>query len=144
MFFGTGIASLRGKFKKKEVLKMKGFVAVVLAVAVLVVAGSEAFAFGPGGMMGGGPRGFNPNYGYIAIDPATAARCLSFEETVLPLKRRLLDLKIEMLTLQAQPTPDTNAINAKFAEIYSVKSQIKQTAINQQVKGLCGGKGRKF
>jgi hypothetical protein len=49
-----------------------------------------------------------------------------------------------MLTLQAQPTPDTNAINAKFAEIYSVKSQIEQTAINQQVKGLCGGKGRKF
>ncbi len=131
---------------------MKRFVAVVLVVAVLVVAGSEVFAFGPGGMMGGGARGsnpnynpqHNPNYGYMPIDPATAAKCLTFEQTVLPLKRRLLDLKIEMLTLQAQSTPDANAISAKFAEINSVKNQILQTALDQQVMGLCRGVGRGF
>ncbi len=130
---------------------MKKAVAVAVAIALILTAGAEVFAFGPGGMGGKGPGGgynpgYNPQYpyGYQPVDPAIAAKCLAYEQTVLPLKQRLLDLKIQMLTLQSQATPDANAISAKFAEIRAVQNEILQTAINQSVVGLCRGVGRGF
>ena len=117
--------------------------AVAIAIAVVSVAGAAGPMYGNQSGYGSGQTGMGYNggygnssgYGYSNLTPEIAQKYLQFEQAVLSLRTRILDLKIELLTLLAQSNPDQNAISQKQQEIYDTRAEIMQQAINFGIAG---------
>lgn len=119
----------------------KGLIAgVVLALISLVVTG--AFAFGPGYGRGMGPGYGNCPYNSTNVTPEQQQKFAKFQNDILPLKQKMLQLRTELMTLRAQTPTDWNAISAKQKEMVDVRTEIQKRATAEGFTGYgCGACG---
>lgn len=122
---------------------MKKNLKVVLAVAIVLVMATGAMAIGPGGGMGMGMANC-PNVG-ANLTPEQTQKFAQFQKETLPLRQQMLQLKTEMMTLRAQPSPDWKAIAEKQKQMVDVRIEIQKKKAEAGLTGfgpgLCGGAG---
>lgn len=103
---------------------MKKTLVIGLAVALVFIIAAGAMAFGPGYHKGTGPcYGAGSN-----LTPEQSQKFAEFQKEILPLRQKMLQMKTDLMTLRAQPTPDWKAIAEKQKEIVDVKTEIQKKA----------------
>jgi len=118
-----------------------------LAVALVALAVTAAFAFGPGY-----GRGMSDGYGTCpgaaaSMTPEQSQKWAKFQGDILPLKQKMLQLRTDLWTLRAQTPTDWTAIAAKRKEMVDVKTEIQKksaaSGLGPMVNCGCGsGFGR--
>jgi len=123
---------------------MKKFLSVALAVGLATVLATGAFAQGPGGGMGPG-AGYGKGYGpcpYAGnLTPEQQQKFTQFQNEVLPLKQKMLQLRTETRTLRAQTPTNWNAISAKQKEMVDLRIEIQKKAADSGFAGCGMGRG---
>jgi Spy/CpxP family protein refolding chaperone len=120
---------------------MKGFVSAALAVALAVVLATGAFAQGAAG----GP-GHGKGYGKCQaanMTPEQNQKFTQFQNEVLPLKQKMLQLRTELRTLRAQTPTNWDAVSAKQKEMVDVRIEIQKKAAAYGFPGCGMGHGLK-
>ena len=125
---------------------MKKAASIGFAVILALVFVTAVSAFGQGYGRGFGPgygRGFGPGYcwglgpgwglgtGYYT--PEQAQKAAQFQKDNQPLFDRMFQLRSELVALRAQTPTDWNAIAAKQREMFDLRMQIQQMAVNSGV-----------
>ncbi len=100
------------------------------ALIVVLTGGTVAWAAGPGS---------NAPVDTRAAADAQAQRHATFQQEVLPLRQKLMQLRTELVALEAQSSPDWTAIAAKQKEMVDVRVEIQKRAY---AAGLAPGSGR--
>lgn len=108
----------------------RGMFAAVLTAALTV--GTVAWAAGPGPAATGDSR--------TATD-SQVQRNAAFQQDVLPLRQKLMQLRTELVALESQTNPDWAAISAKQKEMVDVRVEIQKRAFAAGVS-LGSGRGR--
>jgi Spy/CpxP family protein refolding chaperone len=127
---------------------MKKSLLIVLAVVLAMVLATGAFAVGPGyGAGPGGGSGYGP-MGGGQVTPEQAQAFTKFQNEILPLKQKMLQLRTELINLRSQTPTDWNAIAAKQKQMVDVRTAIQQKAVENGFAGYgrhgrgMGGYGR--
>lgn len=126
---------------------MKKVKSIVLALALVVAVAASATAFGPGQGMGLG-MGFSGNCGCGTGDNLTPEQAQKFsgvQNEILPLRQKMLQLRTELMNLQAQPNTDWKAVADKQKEMVDIRVAIQKKLSESGSLG-CGqgpcGEGR--
>lgn len=107
---------------------------LVLVIACVMLAASNAWAFGGGGCGGCGMGpGFGMNSKFASALNLTAdqkaqiqAKQEAFQEKINPLRDELFSKRMELRELWAKAAPDQAQIIAKQKEIQGIQSQIQE------------------
>lgn len=103
---------------------MRKSMIISLIIALLLIATTSAFAFGPGygrgGVMGNCYMG--------NIMPEQAQKNAEFQKQILPLKQKMIALRTDLTALYAQTPPDWNAIAQKQKEMVDLRIAIQKIA----------------
>ncbi len=118
---------------------MKKVITIGLAVTLVAALITGAMAFGPGHGMGYGMMGAN-------ITPEEAQKFAKFQQDILPLRQKMLQLRTDLMLLRTQTNPNWDAIAAKQKEMVDLRTEIHKKASEAGITGLglgfCrGGKG---
>jgi hypothetical protein len=130
--FMEAVASIKSL---KEVVIMKKFLVVMLALMMGALLVTSAFAAGPGGGYGACPAQGGQ------ITPEQQQKFVQFQNEILPLKQKMLQLRTELMNLRAQNPTDWKAVSAKQKEMVDVRIAIQQKASESGFDG-CRGMGR--
>jgi Spy/CpxP family protein refolding chaperone len=122
---------------------MRVVLSVAMAVALAVVLAAGAFAQGPGGGMGPGAGYYGKGCPMAGanLTPEQKQKFTQFQNEVLPLKQKLIQLRTEVRTLRVQTPTDWNAVAAKQKEMVDVRIEIQKKAAAYGFPG-CGMGGR--
>lgn len=124
---------------------MKSLLSVALAVSLAMVLATGAFAQGPGGGMGSG-AGMGKGYANCPaanLTPEQQQKFTQFQNEVLPLKQKMIQLRTELRTLRAKTPTDWNAVSAKQKEMVDVRIEIQKKAADSGFAGCGMGRGMK-
>ncbi|HMK61329.1 MAG TPA: hypothetical protein VK452_09340 [Dissulfurispiraceae bacterium] len=122
---------------------MKRGVIASLAAVLVVVGVTAALAIGPGYGMGMGAGYGNCPVAGAAVTPEQAQNFAKFQNDILPLKQKMLQLRTELMTLRSQTPTDWNAVSAKQKEMVDVRTEIQKRATASGLAGVgCGMCGR--
>jgi hypothetical protein len=122
--------------ERKEVIMMKR--TIIAGIAALLVLGvvASASAFGPGY----GRFGCGLSQGYPgAYTQEQAQNVERFRAESAPLIERMFQLKSELWTLRNEQSPDWNAISAKQREMFDLRMQVQQRAVDAGIAGYAAG-----
>jgi hypothetical protein len=108
---------------------------VILALALAALIGTVALAAGPGS----GPANC-PMYG-AGASPEQTQKFTQFQNEIVPLKQKMVQLKTELMTLKVQQNPDWKAIAAKQKEMVDVRIEIQKKAAESGFAGCGMGRG---
>jgi Spy/CpxP family protein refolding chaperone len=113
---------------------MRKVLTIVLAVMLAFVFTSASFAADQG-----------PAKGKNSVQeqkwtPEQKAKFVKFQNDILPLKQKMLQLRTELMTLKMQTPADWSAIAAKKHEMVDVKIAIQKKAAEAGIKGWHGHK----
>ncbi len=115
---------------------MKKTLVIGVAIAFVFIIAAGAMAFGPGYHKGTGPcYGAGSN-----LTPEQSQKFAALQKEILPLRQKMFQLRTDLLTLRAQPTPDWKAIAEKQKEMVDIKVEVqkKGTEAGFAGHGLCG------
>jgi hypothetical protein len=119
---------------------MKKVMVFGLAAVLVIALVSVSMAVMPCGGMGNVPVDC-PLAGNLT--PEQAQKFAAFQKEILPLKQQMLQLRTELMTLRAQPTPDWKAIADKQKAMVDVRVEIQKKAAaagftGAGIRGGCG------
>lgn len=112
---------------------------IIAGIAALLVLGvvAGASAFGPGY----GRFGCGLSQGYpVAYTQEQAQNVEQFRAENVTSIERMFQLRSELWTLRTQQTPDWNAITVKQREMFDLRMQLQQRAVDAGIAGY--GVGR--
>ncbi|MCX8031461.1 MAG: hypothetical protein N3A59_07800 [Thermodesulfovibrionales bacterium] len=103
---------------------MKRIIIITITTALVIVAVNSVFAFGQGkGMIGGcGCWNIPP------ANPELAQKYSEFQNLTLPLRQKMIALRVDLANLYSQNNPDWNAITQKQKEIAELRVEIQKRA----------------
>jgi Spy/CpxP family protein refolding chaperone len=118
---------------------MKGFVSVFLAVMLAAALAVGAYAQqGPGAGMGpGAGYGKGCPMAGAQLTPEQQQKFTQFQNEILPLKQKMVQLRTELRTLRTKTPTDWNAVSAKQKEIVDVRIELQKKAQDYGFPG-CG------
>jgi Spy/CpxP family protein refolding chaperone len=122
---------------EQEMIKMKKGTLTVVAVVLAMALATGAFAFGPGY---GGGAGNCP--AQAQLTPEQSQKFTQFQNEILPMKQKMIQLRTELMTLRSQTPTDWNAVSAKQKEMVDLRIAIQQKAESYGFKGRGFGMGR--
>ena len=106
----------------------KGLIVSLIAALALVLT-TAVFAAGPGGGSGNCPMAGKQ------ITPEQAQKFAKFQNEILPLKQKMLQLRTELMNIRTQTPTDWNAVAAKQKEMVDVRIAIQKKAAEYGFKG---------
>ena len=120
---------------------MKKGLIISLIAALALVAATVVFAAGPG--YGAGPGGGFGNCPAIGqqVTPEQAQKFAKFQNEILPLKQKMLQLRTELMNIRTQTPTDWNAVSAKQKEMVDVRTAIQKKAADYGFGGRGFGRG---
>jgi Spy/CpxP family protein refolding chaperone len=119
---------------------MKSYLSVALAVMLAMVLVTGAFAQGPGAGMGPGAVGGKCPM-VNTMTPEQQQNFTKFQNEILPLKQRMIQLRTELRTLRSQTPTDWNAVSTKQKEMVDVRIEIQKKAADSGFSGCGMGRG---
>jgi Spy/CpxP family protein refolding chaperone len=106
----------------------KGLIIGLFATLAMVLA-SAVFAAGPGDGYGNCPMAGKQ------VTPEQKQKFVKFQNEVLPLKQKMLQLRTELMNIRTQTPTDWNAVAAKQKEMVDVRIAIQKKAAEYGFKG---------
>jgi hypothetical protein len=107
----------------------KGLIIGLVAALALVAATVVFAAGGPGGGFGNCPAIGQQ------VTPEQAQKFAKFQNEILPLKQKMLQLRTDLMNIRTQTPTDWNAVAAKQKEMVDVRIAIQKKAAEYGFKG---------